>query len=81
MSHQTLLIKRQGSVAHVVLNRPDVRNAFNEISIAELTEAFRELGSDAGVRVIVLAARGPRHRRTAACGSRREAAAGSRAIG
>lgn len=59
MSHQTLLIKWQGSVAHVVLNQPDVRNAFNDISIAELTQAFRELGGDDGVRVIVLAARGP----------------------
>lgn len=59
MSYQTLLIERQGKVAHVILNRPDVRNAFNEISIAELTQAFRELGGDESVRVIVLAARGP----------------------
>jgi methylglutaconyl-CoA hydratase len=58
MSYQTLLIERHGSVVHVILNRPDVRNAFNETSIAELTQAFRELGSDESVRVIVLAARG-----------------------
>jgi methylglutaconyl-CoA hydratase len=58
MSYQTLLVERQDKVAHVILNRPDVRNAFNETSIAELTQAFRELGSDESVRVIVLAARG-----------------------
>jgi methylglutaconyl-CoA hydratase len=58
MSYQTLLIERHGSVVHVILNRPDVRNAFNETNIAELTQAFRELGSDESVRVIVLAARG-----------------------
>ncbi|MGZ5801153.1 MAG: enoyl-CoA hydratase/isomerase family protein [Burkholderiaceae bacterium] len=59
MSYQTILIERQDSVAQVILNRPDVRNAFNERSIAELTQAFRELGDDDNVRVIVLAARGP----------------------
>jgi methylglutaconyl-CoA hydratase len=58
MSYQTIEIGRQGNIARVVLNRPDVRNAFNEISIAELTHAFNALGSDDSVRVIVLMARG-----------------------
>lgn len=47
-----------GSVARVELNRPELRNAFNEAMIAELGEAFTTLGSDPGVRVIVLAAAG-----------------------
>ncbi|HEY8100278.1 MAG TPA: enoyl-CoA hydratase/isomerase family protein [Burkholderiaceae bacterium] len=59
MNYQTIQIERQDSVARVILNRPDVRNAFNELSIAEITQAFRELGGDDSVRVIVLAARGP----------------------
>jgi methylglutaconyl-CoA hydratase len=59
MTYQTLTVEQQGGIAHVHLNRPDVRNAFNEISIAEITQAFRELGGDAAVRVVVLAARGP----------------------
>ncbi|MBC7718701.1 MAG: enoyl-CoA hydratase/isomerase family protein [Chitinophagaceae bacterium] len=46
-------------VAQVVLNRPDVRNAFNDTMIAELTEAFTELGQRDDVRCIVLAASGP----------------------
>lgn len=58
MSYQTLEIERQQNVARVILNRPDVRNAFNEISISELTQAFDGLGADDSVRVIVLAARG-----------------------
>jgi methylglutaconyl-CoA hydratase len=41
------------------MTRADVRNAFNETTIAELTEAFRSLGADADVRAIVLAAEGP----------------------
>jgi len=38
--------------------RPEVHNAFNEALIAELHAAFRELGADVGVRVIVLAGEG-----------------------
>ena len=46
-------------VATVTLNRPEVRNAFNEATIAELALAFDELGRDEDVRAIVLAANGP----------------------
>jgi methylglutaconyl-CoA hydratase len=59
MNFQTLEVTRNGFVANVILNRPDVRNAFNETAIAEIIGAFRALGSEEGVRVIVLAARGP----------------------
>jgi methylglutaconyl-CoA hydratase len=59
MDYQTFEIELQQGVATVWLNRPDVRNAFNETTIAELTQAFRALGHDAGVRAVVLAARGP----------------------
>lgn len=45
-------------VAEVWLNRPELRNAFNDELIAELGAAFRELGADPGLRVIVLGGRG-----------------------
>jgi len=48
-----------GTVARVTLNRPEVRNAFNDEVIAELTAAFTQLGQDSQVRAIVLAADGP----------------------
>jgi len=54
----TLDIQRQGAVARVWLNRPDVRNAFNDSVIAELTAAFRELGADASLRAIVIGGHG-----------------------
>lgn len=54
-----LLIEVRGPVATVTLNRPEVRNAFNDEVIAELTAAFAELGARDDVRCIVLAARGP----------------------
>jgi len=53
-----LTLTRHGAVARVTLNRPDVRNAFNETLIAELATTFTELGQDAGLRAIVLAAEG-----------------------
>jgi methylglutaconyl-CoA hydratase len=55
---QTLEIKLEEQVAHIILNRPEVRNAFNEMVIAELTQAFREVANNEAVRVIVLAANG-----------------------
>jgi methylglutaconyl-CoA hydratase len=46
-------------IATVTLNRPDVRNAFNDEVIAEMTATFVEFGDRAEVRCIVLAANGP----------------------
>ncbi|MDD3936548.1 enoyl-CoA hydratase/isomerase family protein [Rhodoferax sp.] len=48
-----------GHCATVTLNRPEVRNAFNDEVIAELTLAFTQLGQNHEVRAIVLAAEGP----------------------
>ncbi len=55
---KTLDITRSGPVARVFLNRPEVRNAFNDGVIAELTVAFRELAADASLRAIVLGGHG-----------------------
>jgi methylglutaconyl-CoA hydratase len=60
MSYQTIqLEKTPAGVALVWLNRPDLRNAFNETMIAELTDAFRAVDGDAAMRAMVLAGRGP----------------------
>jgi len=53
------LIRPSAQVAEVWLNRPDVRNAFNDEVIAELTQAFTELGARDDLRAVVLAAEGP----------------------
>jgi methylglutaconyl-CoA hydratase len=45
-------------VARVWLNRPEVRNAFNEEVIAALTATFAELAKDEALRVVVLGAHG-----------------------
>jgi len=59
MTYETLLVTVADKVATVTLNRPDLRNAFNEQAIAELARAFDELGRNDAVRAIVLAANGP----------------------
>ncbi len=51
-------LRFDAGVSTVTLNRPEVRNAFNEEVIAELTAVFLELGRRAEVRCIVLAASG-----------------------
>jgi methylglutaconyl-CoA hydratase len=58
--HMTTLDLRRPSahVAEVWLNRPDVRNAFNDSVIAELTAAFTAFASDADLRVVLLAGHG-----------------------
>ena len=56
--YETLEILRDGPIATIWMNRPDVHNAFNEALIAELTDACRQLDADDSVRVVVLAGRG-----------------------
>jgi len=56
--YTTLTLEIDGSIAKVNLNRPAVRNAFNEVLIAELTIVFTDLGQRSDVSVIVLAANG-----------------------
>lgn len=54
----TLDIQRDGLVARVWLNRPDVRNAFNDGVIAELRDTFTALGAETDLRAIVLGGHG-----------------------
>lgn len=56
--YETLEILRDGGVATVWMNRPEVHNAFNAQLIADLTAAFRALDADDSVRAVVLAGRG-----------------------
>ena len=51
--------QQQGAVLTLTLSRPEVRNAFNDEVILELTEAFRDANTRADVRAVVLAAEGP----------------------
>jgi methylglutaconyl-CoA hydratase len=54
----SLIIEREGAVARIWLNRPDVRNAYNEGLITDLRQAFDSFTEDLGLRAIVLGGRG-----------------------
>ena len=54
-----LQVRREKAVEYVVLNRPDVRNAFNEDLIAELAAWAGEAGQDAQLRAVVISGAGP----------------------
>ena len=54
-----LSIRYDGPRATITLTQPEVRNAFSDEVIAEITAAFSEVGARADVRCVVLAAEGP----------------------
>ena len=58
MPYQYLDCRRQGAVEHVALNRVDVRNAFNDGLIGELTDWAEASAKDPSLRVAVLSGRG-----------------------
>jgi methylglutaconyl-CoA hydratase len=58
MSYQFLSVERAGGVERVTLNRPDVRNAFNEHVIAELHAWATRAHQDEQLRVVVFAGAG-----------------------
>jgi methylglutaconyl-CoA hydratase len=55
---ESLAIERQGPVGLITLNRAERHNAFDDALIAELTEAFRSMEAEDGIRVVVLSAAG-----------------------
>ncbi len=57
--YRHLEIEQRGAVRWLWLNRPEVRNAFNDALIADIAQAFADVEAHAGTRVVVVAARGP----------------------
>ena len=57
MSH--LQTTYEGAVARIALTQPEVRNAFSDEVIADITASFSEVGARSVVRAVVLAAEGP----------------------
>ena len=59
MSYETLALESNQGILTVALNRPDIRNAFNEKMIEELAKVFRNEGLRPEVRAVVLKGNGP----------------------
>jgi enoyl-CoA hydratase/carnithine racemase len=58
MTYEHLLVKQEGDITTITLNRPEKRNALSLDVMLELTAAFREVGETSALGVI-LAANGP----------------------
>jgi len=60
MTHPSPLldVQHHGPVTRVFLNRPDLRNAFNEAMVAELAQVFHALPDRPGLRAVVLGSHG-----------------------
>jgi methylglutaconyl-CoA hydratase len=58
MPFKCLNVERDGAVERVVLNRPDVRNAFDDETIRELTWWADSVANDRSVRVAILSGAG-----------------------
>jgi methylglutaconyl-CoA hydratase len=57
-SHETLEVQVRGKALWVALDRPEVRNAFNEVMIRELLDVLEKAGNDSDVRLLVLTGNG-----------------------
>jgi methylglutaconyl-CoA hydratase len=58
-NYQHIEIEQRGAARWLWLNRPEVRNAFNDVLIADIANAFAEIEASSDTRVVVVAARGP----------------------
>ena len=58
MPYETIKTEIKNNIATLTLNRPEVRNAFNEELIAEMLDALEELAEREDIRVLIVAAEG-----------------------
>src|SRR6266850_6599439 len=58
MAYTDILYEKKNGVAWITINRPEVRNAFRTITVAELTDALQDARWDSGVGVAVLTGAG-----------------------
>jgi methylglutaconyl-CoA hydratase len=56
--YETVEVKIEDRVARVSLDRPDVRNAFNEVMIEDLIRVIERIEKDDSVRVVILTGKG-----------------------
>lgn len=59
MSDALVLVERQGPVTHIILNRPEVRNALNTAMMTALVAALDAVNEDPDQRVVILRGNGP----------------------
>ncbi|MGD8189424.1 enoyl-CoA hydratase/isomerase family protein [Brevibacillus ginsengisoli] len=58
MIHNNILVEKEGAMGIIKINRPNVRNALDRDTVAEMRQRFHELENDETVRVIVFTGAG-----------------------
>ena len=58
MNYQTIKLEKKGDLAIVLLNRPKIHNAFNEVMISELIACFKEIDKMDDVKIVLLKGEG-----------------------
>lgn len=58
MKYENLLYEAAAGIATITINRPQVLNALNQATIAELAGALKEARGDPNVRVVILTGAG-----------------------
>lgn len=58
MEYQNILLEKDGHIAIITLNRPEVRNALDPLTWSEIRQAIRECRFDAEVRVVIITGAG-----------------------
>lgn len=56
--YSTIILESSDQIATISLNRPEIRNAFNEQMIDELKDCFGKIGQDENIRVVIIKGRG-----------------------
>ncbi|MBW1944210.1 MAG: enoyl-CoA hydratase/isomerase family protein [Deltaproteobacteria bacterium] len=57
-SYKTILLEKKTGICYLTLNRPKVRNAFNQEMIDELRDALRHIDKDEEIRVLIITGEG-----------------------
>ena len=58
MSYQYIEVTQEGRIATVILNRPEVSNAFHTVSYQEVADAMDRFSADPTVGAVVITGRG-----------------------
>jgi 1,4-dihydroxy-2-naphthoyl-CoA synthase len=58
MAFETIILKKEGRVATITLNRPEKLNAINQLMTEEIRAALDEVNRDDGIRALILTGAG-----------------------
>jgi len=58
MHFERILYRVENHIAFITLNRPEKRNALDDVMVSELSRAFAQAGKDGAVKVIILTGAG-----------------------